>query len=74
MVLLSSENTINIKNNHMLKCLEKKKNSFNVFVIPATEKELKDVIDTMGKNTLDLSQIVSNMSEKEKSVLDKIFS
>ena len=37
MVLLNTTNTRNIKNNHMLKCLERKKNSFNVFVVPLTE-------------------------------------
>ena len=37
MVLLNTTNTRNIKNNHMLKCLERKKNSFTVFVVPLTE-------------------------------------
>lgn len=38
MVLLSSENHINIKKNHLLKCLEQKKSSFKIFIEPLAEK------------------------------------
>ena len=53
MVLLSNDNSINIRNNHILKCLEKKKNNFNVFVIPLTTP-LKEtyVIDDIFVNVL----------------------
>jgi hypothetical protein len=37
MVLLCNENPINIKNNHMLKCLNKKKENFNIFIVPLEE-------------------------------------
>lgn len=36
-MVLCDKNQLNIKNHHMLKCLERKKNSFNVIVIPLTE-------------------------------------
>jgi len=34
MVLLCSENNFNIQKNHILKCLNKKKENFNIFIIP----------------------------------------
>jgi len=37
MVLLSSENSLNINKNHILKCLEKKRNTFKIFVEPLKE-------------------------------------
>jgi hypothetical protein len=37
MVLLSSENSFNINKNHILKCLEKKRNTFKIFVEPLKE-------------------------------------
>jgi len=36
-MVLCNINQLNIKNHHMLKCLEKKKDSFNVYVIPLTK-------------------------------------
>ena len=46
MVLIDNENQINIKNNHMLKCLEQKKNAFKVFIVPLTEiLEETDIIN-----------------------------
>lgn len=53
MVLISNDNALNIKNNHILKCLEKKKNTFNMFVIPLTTP-LKEtyVIDDISVNVL----------------------
>jgi hypothetical protein len=36
-MVLCNANQLNIKNHHMLKCLERKKNSFNIIVIPLTE-------------------------------------
>lgn len=37
MVLLCSENSLNINKNHILKCLEKKKENFKIFVEPLKE-------------------------------------
>ena len=42
MVLLSNDNSLNIKNYHMLKCLEKKKTNFNVVVVPLSNNDLKE--------------------------------
>ena len=42
MVLLSNDNSLNIKNYHMLKCLEKKKTNFNVVVLPLSNNDLKE--------------------------------
>ena len=55
MVLLCSENTLNIKNNHMLKCLEKKKQSFEVFTLakPLKEEQLLEECNTI--NIVDLT-------------------
>jgi len=38
MVLLSNENHMIIKKNHLLKCLEQKKQSFKIFIEPLKEK------------------------------------
>ncbi len=55
MVLLCSENNINIKKNHMLKCLEKKKQSFEVFTLakPLKEEHLLEECNTI--NIVDLT-------------------
>ena len=47
MVLLSNDNSLNIKNYHMLKCLEKKTTKFNVVVVPLTKNDLKEQDDTL---------------------------
>ena len=36
-MVLCNINQLNIKNHHMLKCLEKKKDSFNIYVLPLTK-------------------------------------
>ena len=45
MVLLSSNNQLDIKKYHILQCLEKKRESFNVIVIPLDK--------TLDKNDTD---------------------
>ena len=47
MVLLSNDNSLNIKNYHMLKCLEKKKINFNVVVLPLSKNDLKEQDDIL---------------------------
>ena len=47
MVLLSNDNPLNIKNYHMLKCLEKKKTNFNVVVLPLSKNDLKEQDDIL---------------------------
>jgi len=37
MVLLCNENSLNINKNHILKCLQKKKENFKIFVEPLKE-------------------------------------
>ena len=49
MVLLCNNNQFNIKKNHILKCLEKKKESFNIFVVP-----LNKTIDKNDTNNINL--------------------
>ena len=75
MVLLCSENQICVKNNHMLQCIERKKNSFQVFVIPLTKKEdevyiihdtanvFKDTIDTLTEKDMSMMFPSSNSAQ-----------
>jgi hypothetical protein len=51
-MVLCDKNQLNIKNHHMLKCLEKKKNSFNVFIVPLTKPV--DRIDQYDKDNVNL--------------------
>ena len=54
-----------IKKNHMLKCLEKKRNSFKIFVEPLKEEE------TFKSNTIDLN--CENLKDDEiKKILQSI--
>ena len=68
MVLLCQENNINFKNNHMLKCLEKKKNAFNIFVIPQQNTLNEVEIDNNYKNVK-----IDNLSDLEIKEIDMIF-
>lgn len=43
MVLLSNNNQLNIKNNHMLKCIELEKNTVKVFIVPLTKNIRRDL-------------------------------
>ena len=66
MVLLSHDNPVNIKNNSLLKCLEKKKNSFNVFVIPLKEKS--NDIYTIN-DTKPVANLMENLTDKDIAIL-----
>ena len=44
-------NTLNVKEHHMLKCLERKKDSFNVIVIPLSKPV--DRIDQYDKDNIE---------------------
>ena len=49
MVLLCNNSQFDIKKNHILKCLEKKKESFNIFVVP-----LNKTLDKNDTNNINL--------------------
>ena len=51
MVLLSSDNQLNIKKYHILQSLEKKKESFNIFVVP-----LNKTLDKNDTNDINLME------------------
>ena len=55
-MVLCNKNELNVKNHHMLKCLEKKKNLFNVYVVPLTKPI--DRIDQYDKGNIDIENIV----------------
>jgi hypothetical protein len=68
MVLLSNDNPINIKKNHMLKCLEKKKQNFDIMIIPMKEKI---IIEESNKNiNLDFSNLTDKDIKDIKSIFD----
>ena len=48
MVLLCNDNALNINKNHILKCLEKKRNTFKIFVEPLKEPYVIEKADTMN--------------------------
>ena len=51
-MVLCNINSLNIKNHNMLKCLEKKKDAFNVYVIPLSKPI--DIIDQYDKDNIDI--------------------
>jgi hypothetical protein len=65
MVLLSNNNQLNIKQYHMLQCLQKKKESFNIFVIPQNKK-LDEIIEK--NNNIDM-----NLNDKDFKMIDSMF-
>ena len=67
MVLLCAENQINTKKNHMLQCIERKKNSFQVFVIPLTkeEKDTHVIHDTANV----FNDTIDTLTEKDMSMI-----
>jgi hypothetical protein len=67
MVLLCNDNPSNIKKNSMLQCLNKKKQNFNIFVIPLKEEE-KLISNNIDLN-IDLTS--QNISDEE---IKKLFS
>ena len=66
MVLLSSNNQLDIKKYHILQCLQKKKESFNIFVVPLNKTLDKN--DTNNLNLIDCKNV--NISDKD---IDSIF-
>jgi hypothetical protein len=66
MVLLSNNNQLNIKQYHILQCLQKKKESFNIFMVPLN----KTLEETIEKN----NNIDMNINDKDIKILDSIFS
>jgi len=68
MVLLCSENHINIKKNHLLKCLEQKKSSFKIFIEPLAEK---NKINVHNDNNINLEYTNLTISDSD---IDKMFS
>ena len=55
-------NTLNVKEHHMLKCLERKKDSFNVIVIPLSKPV--DRIDQYDKDNIEYTD------DKEQKVIE----
>ena len=51
-MVLCNTNQLNIKDHHMLKCLEKKKGLFNVYIVPLTKP--LDIIDQYDKDNIDI--------------------
>jgi len=64
MVLLCSANNININKNHILKCLNKKKENFNIFIIPL-EKSLKEENTYINQNQNQNINMNINFDDKE---------
>ena len=66
-MVLCNINQLNIKNHHMLKCLEKKKDSFNIHVLPLTrpvnriDQYDKDNIENIENN----KNIIINTKHKK---------
>jgi len=61
MVLLCNDNPLNIKQYHLLQCLNKKKENFNIFVIPLKEEEKLIENNTDGN----INFTTQNISDKE---------
>ena len=57
MVLLNSNNNFDIKKHHILKCLEKKKEKFNIFVLPLKNVMDKNDDNQIKNNNIDFSDI-----------------
>jgi hypothetical protein len=70
MVLLSNDNPINIQKIHLLKCLEKKKENFNIEIIPIKEKiQIEESFKNMNLDLSDVdikSILVSNIKNNSK--------
>ena len=71
-MVLCNKNQINIKNHHMLKCLEKKKNAFDVYIVPLTkpidriDQYDKDNIDIVGNDNIIIKSKNSNHHNTKK--------
>jgi hypothetical protein len=77
MVLLCNDNPLDIKKNHMLKCLNKKKENFNIFIVPLDEslkktlKEENTIIDqnidiNLNLNNKEIENIIKSFQKIEK--------
>lgn len=64
MVLLSSDNQLNIKKYHILQCLEKKRESFNVIVIPLDKTLDKNNNKNLNISDKDIESILSSNKKK----------
>ena len=64
MVLLSSDNQLNIKKYHILQCLEKKRESFNVIVIPLDKTLDKNDNKNLNISDKDIESILSSNKKK----------
>jgi hypothetical protein len=53
-MVLCNKNSLNVKEHHMLKCLEKKKNSFDVYIVPLTKPVHR--IDQYDKDTITIEE------------------
>jgi hypothetical protein len=71
MVLLCNDNPINIKNVHILKCLNKKRDNFKVKVVPL-EESLKEENIFINQNLninyddKEMKTIIKNLQKIEK--------
>ena len=68
-MVLCNNNSLNIKSHHMLKCLEKKKNSFNVYIVPLTKPIER--IDQYDKDNIDIVDTNIIIKSKHTSPLFK---
>ena len=57
MVLLNNNNNFDIKKNHILKCLEKRKEKFDIFVVPLKNITDKNDDNQIKNNNIDFSDI-----------------
>ena len=67
-MVLCNKNSLNVKNHHMLKYLEKKKDSFNVYIIPLNKP--LDIIDQYDKDNIDIidnNNIVINSKHSKQN-------
>jgi hypothetical protein len=57
MVLLNNNNNFDIKKHHILKCLEKKKEKFDIYVVPLKNVMDKNDDNQIKNNNIDFSDI-----------------
>lgn len=69
MVLLCNDNAFNIKKHHILKCLEKKKENFKIFIDPLKEPYIIEKAPNMNiqlenLTDKDIEQIFNDVKKK----------
>jgi len=66
MVLLSNNNQLDIKKYHLLQCLQKKKESFNILVIPLNKTLDKPQVEYKNVNVsnADIDSILGSTKNK----------